>query len=383
MVSSNKVVRMNFFSSIWQEWKKIGRELRPAWMGLNLVLGVALLARFFHNAITDPTISRTISEILLAVILGLTIRNAIGVDPRFSAGIKFAIQRILRFGIILLGLRLSLQDVAATGLTALLLVAICITLALALAYGAGRLFKVPWRLAALIGVGTAICGNSAIVATAPVIEAKDEEVSFAVATITLFGLIAVIVFPLIGHFAGLTDRVFGLWAGTAVNDTSQVVAVGAAYSSVALNFATVVKLTRNTLMAPLIVLFGIVYQRGQNRQMSTKAAEASRLDFSKLIPGFVIGFLLMSLVRTFGVALGFFPANLAQPGSLGAAAGFLKAMDEVAKFAILMALAGVGLNTDLSSLRKIGLKPLVIGTCVAIVLAAVSLALILFTPLGR
>lgn len=374
---------MNLFSSTWQEWKKIGRELRPAWMGLNLVLGVTLLARFFHNSITEPTINRTISEILLAVILGLYIRNAIGVDPRFSAGIKFAIQRILRLGIILLGLRLSLQDVAATGLTALLLVAICITLALGLAYGTGRLFKVPWRLAALIGVGTAICGNSAIVATAPVIEAKDEEVSFAVATITLFGLIAVIVFPLIGHFAGLSDRVFGLWAGTAVNDTSQVVAVGAAYSSVALNFATVVKLTRNTLMAPLIVLFGIVYQRGQNRQVSTRTAEASRLDFSKLIPGFVIGFLLMSLLRTFGVALGFFPGNVDQPGSLVAAAGILKAVDEIAKFAILMALAGVGLNTDLSSLRKIGLKPLVIGTCVAILLAAVSLSLILFTPLGR
>jgi uncharacterized integral membrane protein (TIGR00698 family) len=374
---------MNYFSSIWQEWKKIGQELRPAWIGLNLVIGAALLARFFHNSILDPTINKTISEILIAVFLGLYVRNVIGVEPRFVSGIKFAIQRILRLGIILLGLRLSLQDVAATGVTALVLVAICITLALGLAYAAGRIFKVPWRLAALIGVGTAICGNSAIVATAPVIEAKDEEVSFAVATITLFGLIAVIVFPLIGHLAGLSDRVFGLWAGTAVNDTSQVVAVGAAYSSVALNFATVVKLTRNTLMAPLIVLFGIVYQRGQNRHMNAKTAEASRLNFSKLVPGFVVGFLIMSLVRTFGVALGFFPSNVAQPGSLVFAANFLIAADEIAKFAILMALAGVGLNTDLSSLRKIGLKPLIVGTCVAIILAVISLSLILFTPLGR
>jgi len=374
---------MTYLSSTWQEWKKIGQELRPAWIGLNLVLGVALLSRFFHNLIVDPTLNRTISEILFAVILGLYLRNAVGLGASLTPGIKFAIQRILRLGIILLGLRLSLQDVAATGVTALVLVVICITIALALAYAAGRLFKVPGRLAALIGVGTAICGNSAIVATAPVIEAKDEEVSFAVATITLFGLIAVIVFPLIGHLAGLSDRVFGLWAGTAVNDTSQVVAVGAAYSSIALNFATIVKLTRNTLMAPLIVLFGIIYKRGQSHRMSEKVVEASRLKFSKLVPGFVLGFLIMSLIRTVGVALGIFPQNVAQPGGLVFAANFLNTVDEAAKFAILMALAGVGLNTDLSSLRKIGFKPLIVGTCVAIVLAVISLCLILFTPLGR
>ena len=161
---------------------------------------------------------------------------------------------VLRFGIILLGLRLSLQDVVATGLKALILVSICITVALILAYYAGRLFKVPPRLAALIGVGTAICGNTAIVATAPVLDANEEEVSFAVATITLFGLLAVLIYPIIGHALGLSDRFFGLWAGTAVNDTSQVVAVGAIFSEAALNVATIVKLTRNTLMAPLIVL---------------------------------------------------------------------------------------------------------------------------------
>jgi uncharacterized integral membrane protein (TIGR00698 family) len=373
---------MSLLSATWQEWKKIGRELRPAWIGLNLVLGVAILSRYFHTLILDPTLNKTISEILLAVILGLYLRNAIGLGVSLGPGIKFAIQRILRLGIILLGLRLSLQDVAATGVTALLLVTICITIALGLAYATGRLFKVPGRLAALIGVGTAICGNSAIIATAPVIEAKDEEVSFAVATITLFGLIAVVVFPIIGHLAGLSDRVFGLWAGTAVNDTSQVVAVGAAYSSVALNFATIVKLTRNTLMAPLIVLFGIIYQRGQRQRMGNKAVEASRLQVSKLVPGFVVGFLILSLVRTLGVAVGIFPQSVAQPGGLVFAASFLTAVDELAKFAILMALAGVGLNTDLSSLRKIGLKPLIVGTCVAIVLAVISLVLILFTPLG-
>jgi len=369
-------------SSFNQFWQPLHRELRQARVGLHLVLAVAIAARFLHGLIPNATLSKSISEILIAVLLGLYLRNWVLLGDHAKSGVKFSIQRILRFGIILLGLRLSLQDVAATGLTALILVTVCISAALALAYFAGRLFKVPMRLAALIGVGTAICGNTAIVAVAPVLEADDEEVSFAIATITLFGLLAVLFYPVIGHLIGLSDRSFGLWAGTAVNDTSQVVAVGAIYSEAALNVATVVKLTRNTLMAPLIVLFGLFYTRGLNRKMSAKAAQASRLDWGKLIPGFVIGFLVMSLIRTAGVALGVLPLSVSNPGELQVAASILRACDELSKFAILMALAGVGLNTDLTSLRRIGLKPLIVGTCVAVLLALVSLGLILYTPLG-
>lgn len=369
-------------SSFQQFWQTLHHELRQARVGLHLVLGVALVARFLHGLIPGPTLNKSISEILVAVSLGLYLRNWVKLGDRAKPGVKFAIQRLLRFGIILLGLRLSLQDVAATGVTALILVTICITIALILAYFAGRIFNVPPCLAALIGVGTAICGNTAIVATAPVLDANDEEVSFAVATITLFGLLAVLFYPMIGHLLGLSDRAFGLWAGTAVNDTSQVVAVGAIYSEAALNIATVVKLTRNTLMAPLIVLFGLFYTRGLNKKLSAKAAHASRLDWSKLIPGFVIGFLLMSLVRTAGVALGVLPQSLSNPGDLQFAASILKACDETSKFLILMALAGVGLNTDLVSLRRMGLKPLVVGTFVALLLALASLGLILYTPLG-
>jgi uncharacterized integral membrane protein (TIGR00698 family) len=250
-----------------------------------------------------------------------------------------------------------------------------------MAHGAGRLFKIPARLAALIGVGTAICGNSAIVATAPVIEAKEDDVSFAVATITLFGLIAVIFYPIIGHVIGLSDRVFGLWSGTAVNDTSQVVATGAAYSSAALNVATVVKLTRNTLMAPLIVLIGLVYSRASQRQLTGKAAQAAHLTLGKLVPWFVLGFLTLSLVRTGGVATGILPQSVDKPGALQSAAAMLKFADEMARFCILMALAGVGLGTNLQSMRKTGFKPFIVGLCVAAGLAVVSLGLILFAGL--
>lgn len=310
--------------SIVTEWNKIGQEIGPAFPGLNLVIGVAIAARFLQGLLPGPTLNKAVSEVLVAV---------------------------------------------------------CITMALLMAYGAGRLFKIPARLAALIGVGTAICGNSAIVATAPVIEAKEDDVSFAVATITLFGLIAVIFYPIIGHVIGLSDRVFGLWSGTAVNDTSQVVATGAAYSSAALNVATIVKLTRNTLMAPLIVLIGLVYRRASQRQLTGKAAQAAHLTLGKLAPWFVLGFLALSLVRTGGVAAGILPQNVDKPGALQSAATMLKFADEMARFCILMALAGVGLGTNLQSMRKTGFKPFVVGLCVAAGLAVVSLGLILFAGL--
>ena len=362
--------------------RQIKQELSKSWMGLHLVLGVALLSRFLHGSINHPLLSKFISEILVAVLLGLYIGNAFPLSKEIQDGAKFALQRLLRLGIILLGLRLSLEDVAAIGPKALVLVSICISIALVLSYCAGRIFRVPPRLAALIGIGTAICGNTAIIATAPVLEADEEEMGFAVATITLFGLLAVLLYPLIGHWIGLSNQAFGLWAGTAVNDTSQVVAVGAIYSETSLNVATIVKLTRNSLLAPVLVLIGLVYTRSKNKRSSASGAPNTHLKWNTLIPGFVIGFLFMAFLRTVGVAIGVLPQSVTQPGNLQGAALLLKSVDDLSKFLILMALAGVGLNTSLGSLRSIGIKPLLVGTCVAVLLAALSLGLILFSPLG-
>ncbi len=365
---------------IVSEWKKIGREIRPARPGLYLVIAVAVVARYLHELIPNAAVARAVSEVFIAVFLGLHIRNAIRFSTRFDAGVKFALQRVLRLGIILLGLRLSLQDVVTTGLTSLLLIAACMAVALTLAYVAGRLLKIPPRLAALIGVGTAICGNTAIVAVAPVIEAQEEDVSFAVATITFFGTLAVVVYPIIGFFLGVNDHTFGLWAGTAVNDTSQVVAAGAAFSDAARDIATVVKLTRNTLMAPLIVVIGMVYARSQNRK---QAGATAVFNFGKVVPWFVIGFLIMTLIRTAGVALGVLPQDVAHPGALTGAASALKFVDEIAKFAVLMALSAIGLGTDTETVRKTGIKPFALGLSLASVLAIFSLGTIVITGLGR
>lgn len=373
----NLALPLGHMNTLMIEWKKISGELGSAFLGLSLAIAVAIIARFVHGMIPG-TLNVAISEILVAIVLGLCIRNAFGVSAEFEPGIKFALHRVLRLGIILLGLRLSLQDVVLIGGSALLLIVTCITVVLLLAYAMGRIFQMPPRLAALIGIGTAVCGNSAIVAAAPVIEANEDDVSFAVATITLFGLLTVVLYPIIGQRLVLSDRMFGLWAGTAVNDTSQVVAVGAAYSSIALNVATVVKLTRNTLMAPLIVVLGLVY--GQSNPSGDKPR--SSLTIGKIIPGFILGFLAFSLLRTAGVAAGILPQNVDRPGNLQHAAALLKSLDGIAKFAILTALTAVGLGTNVQSMQRIGLKPFAVGLCVAAVQAMVSLSLIVAAALG-
>ncbi|MFU8826416.1 MAG: YeiH family protein [Brevefilum sp.] len=365
-----------------ERWRIFSHELWSVWPGINLVLGVALVSRYLHGLLSATWFGKVISEILIAILLGLYIRALIGRNEKLAPGINFAMKTILRFGIILLGLRLSLQDIAATGRNGLILIIICLSVALGLALGAQRLFKISPRLAALIGVGTAICGNSAIIATAPVIEADEEEVSFAVATITLFGLLAVLVYPYIGGLLGLSDSYFGLWAGTAVNDTSQVVAVSAMYSDQAQNVATIIKLTRNVLMAPLIFLIGVVYQRAKSQRGDQSDSARPRFSVKKAIPGFVIGFVFMALVRTVGIAVGVLPQHVASPGHLYTAAQWLISADALSKFAILMALSAVGLNTSFSNLKRIGYKPLLVGTIVAVVLSITSLMLILFTPFG-
>jgi uncharacterized integral membrane protein (TIGR00698 family) len=370
-------------SPILRKWQLFFEELTKAWPGLHLVLGVALVSRYLHGLLPVSAFSKSVSEILFAILIGLYIRALMGKNEHVAAGISFSMKRILRFGIILLGLRLSLQDIGATGFRPLGLIAICFLTALLLALAAGRLFKIPPRLAALIGVGTAICGNSAIVATAPVIEADEEEVSFAVATITLFGLIAVLLYPLLGHLLQLSDRSFGLWAGTAVNDTSQVVAVSAIFSDQAQNIATIIKLTRNTLMAPIIFLIGFVYHRFKNKQIDMKTLSDDRPNLGKIIPGFVIGFVVMALIRTIGVMIGVLPQHVSEPGSLKAAANVLVFLDQVSKFSILLALSAVGLNTNIENIKRIGIKPLLVGTFVAVLLSMTSLGLIVFTSLGQ
>ncbi len=338
-------------------------RLRPLLPGLLLALVLAVVARAAAQA-TAPFALTPGIEVIVGMLLGLLVANTVALPARVERGAKFASQRILRLGIILIGARFSLGDIAVIGFGALGLVIVCMTAAFAFAVVVGVRIGLPPRLALLIGVGTAVCGNSAILATAPVVKAEDREVSFAVGVITLFGTLAVLLYPLIGHALRLDVLAYGLWSGVAVNDTTQTVAAGAAYSTVARDVATVVKLVRNSLMAPLILLIAWWWARyavagGGDR-------DAARSGAAKAVPLFVFGFLAMAFLRS---------AHLIDPPTV-------RAIDEVTKVCFLLARTGLGLHTKIDQVRAVGRRPFFLGLGTAAMLAGLSLALITTLRLG-
>jgi uncharacterized integral membrane protein (TIGR00698 family) len=338
-----------------------GLVLTVAVSGLVLTVACAVLARLLHGLL-PPKAGAVVGEVVVAVLLGLVIGNAISLPKLLAPGIRFSFHSLLRVAIVLLGAQFSFAQVVAIGGKAVLMIVILMTLALLVAHTLGRLAGVPGRLATLIGVGTAVCGNTAITATAPVIRAQDEEVSFAVATNTLFGTAAVFLYPLLWHWIGLSSAAFGTWAGTAVNDTSQVVATGFAYGDTAGKVATAVKLTRNALMGPVIVGIGLWYGRGGDAR---RVSLGSRMRQS--IPVFVLGFLLVALLNTLGA--------IAWLGSRSHR-DLSHDLQVVSRFLILVALSGVGLSTKLSAMRRIGATPFLVGFATAATTALASYFLI-------
>jgi uncharacterized integral membrane protein (TIGR00698 family) len=332
--------------------------------GLLLLLAIAGPAMFLQARITVSG-KPVVSAVAIAIVLGIVLGNLIGLPEACRAGTAFAVKRLLRMGIVLLGAQLSLAQVLRTGGRAVLVVALCIVLAILLVRLISVRMGLSDRLGTLLGVGTSICGVSAIVATAPAIEAKQKETLVAVATITVFGLLAVVVYPILGRLLGVSDTFFGTWAGTAVNDTSQVLATGLIYSERAAEVAMVVKLTRNLFMAPVIVVLSSMYL-AKARRAGEGAARRGRIPLRTVTPGFVLGFVAMTVLNSLGV--------LPQP--------VLDTMKPLSTWLIVLALAGVGLETDLTALRAIGLRPFYAGLCAATFMAAVSFILVRLFGIG-
>ena len=326
--------------------------------GLALILAISLPARFIQSQITVNG-KEVVSAVAIAIILGIAIRNLIGISVRCKPGTGFAVKRFLPIGVALMGAQLSLGQVLKTGATSLWIVASCIVLAIIVVRFVSVRMGMSARLGTLLGVGTSICGVSAIVATAPIIKARDEETSLAVATITVFGLAAVLFYPIIGRALGMSNNFFGTWVGTAVNDTSQVVATGLIFSRQAAEIATVVKLTRNLFMAPVMVILSWLCLRQSQGEGEFECGKR-RISITQIVPLFIIGFLGMAVLNSLG---------LFQPK-------VLHGIQAVSQFLILMALAGVGLETDVGAMKKIGLRPFYAGLCAALFMALVSFGLI-------
>lgn len=314
------------------------------------------------SAVTTPTLAQRLPGLLLSVaialaalalgkvapliggpvfgiVLGILVRNLVAPGGTYTAGIQFAGKQVLQWSIIALGFGLSLDQVAKTGLESLSVTLVTITVAFLTAWLLGRMLKVHDKLKILIGVGTAICGGSAIAAVTPIIKPDEHDTAFAISTIFLFNLVAVLLFPLLGHLLHLSDLGFGLWAGTAINDTSSVVAAGYSFSKEAGDYATIVKLTRATLIIPISLALAFAVAWKQKKQ------GASDFSLRRIFPWFILWFLVASGVRTMGLV----PAAI-QP-----------ALHMAAEFLIIVALTAIGLSANLRKMASSGVRPILLG----------------------
>jgi len=354
-------------SDAWRDQTASGYALLERAGGL--APGLALAVSIAALASAAP-----LGPILLAILLGLALRNAIGLPPAYQAGVQLAAGPILRVGVALLGIQLSLRTLAGLGLAGVPVVVSCIAAALLLAACMTRAFGLPRRLGLLVAVGTAICGNAAIAAVAPVIGADEDETSYAVGTITLFGLIALCIHPFVARALFDGDaRLAGLFLGTAIHDTAQVAGAGLLYAEhygapVALETATLTKLVRNLFMVAVIPLIALLH-----RGVGPRARATSGWPLRRLLPAFVWGFLALALVRTLGDR-----AVEGSGGSLDSATwtAAVRLASAASTACLAVAMAAIGLSTRLDRLRRLGLAPLGAGLATALTVGIVSAALV-------
>lgn len=345
--------------------------MKAAWLGLALTFAIAIGAYQLH------TLSNSlIDAMLIAIVIGMLIRNTIGLPARFVPGVRYAVVSVMPFGIVLMGAKLNFFDVVRTSVTALVISVICVCVALGLVIWISRRFGVGQKLGILIGVGTAICGGTAIAVAAPVIEADENDTAFAIATVTLFGMIAVFVFPVIGNALDMSQLEFGVWAGTSVHATPQVVATGFAYGPEAGDIATIVKLVRVLLLAPVVIGLGVWHARQKRRREIAHVTKLGKLDM--LFPPFILGFVLLALASTLHL-LPDFTLHLRESFLWHAhdrPISIAKLVTTVSGFLLTMSMAGVGLGVDVRGLARIGLGALYVGLAAAVLLAAFSFGLL-------
>lgn len=285
---------------------------------------------------------------IFAILIGIAVGNLLPVPGATKPGVSFCSKKILQLAIIVLGASLSLTQVWRTGRESAGVMLISLGVSLLGAWVIGSRLGVSRRLTSLVGVGTGICGGSAIAAVAPIINADDDEIAFSISTIFLFNVVAVLVFPALGHLLHLADKGFGLWAGTAINDTSSVVAAGYSYSKAAGDYAAITKLARTTMIIPVSLGFAMLVRQRSGH---------THYDLKAILPWFILGFLATSLLNTTGL-LGHSLPTLA--GGAG-------------KYLIVVALAGVGLGANFSRMIKTGHRPIMLGLFVWALVAISSL----------
>jgi uncharacterized integral membrane protein (TIGR00698 family) len=313
--------------------------------GLLLAVAIALVA------LSLGRLAPIIGGPVFGIVLGVAVRNLVSPGTQFAPGIQFASKQMLQWSIIALGFGLSVGQVGKIGLESLSVTVVTISVSFLTALGLGHILGVRGKLKILIGVGTAICGGSAIAAVTPIIKADENDTAFAMSTIFLFNLMAVLIFPTLGHLMHLSDLGFGLWAGTAINDTSSVVAASYSFSKAAGDYATIVKLTRATLIIPISLVLAIAVAWREKKHGT------GSFNWQRIFPWFILWFLVASTVRSVGLV----PVAI------------LPAIHIAAEFLIVVALSAIGLTANLRKMVTAGWRPIVLGLGVWAAVAVSSL----------
>ncbi len=326
--------------------------------GIILTVLLALTAEMVSSLIPEHLISAGV----FALILGMFLNPIVRKTSVFDKGIRFAAKKILKTAIVIMGLTLSFSQVVSTGAYSLIVMTFTLLTAFGGGYLFGKLFNMNWKLSSLISAGTGICGASAVAAIAPTIEAKNSDIAYAISATFIFDVLMVVLFPLAGRYLGMSDLGFGLWAGTAVNDTSSVVAAGYAFSDTAGAFAVIVKLTRTLSIVPVVLIFSLISAKENRKKDSSFSAGRKKVDIKNIFPFFILIFLLMVAVKSTGIVSPELSGSLA----------------DISKFMMVVALGAIGLTTNFREVSASGIKPLFHGFIISSLVVIVSFTVQLF-----
>ena len=327
--------------------------------GLLLAMIIALIALYLGK------LNNILNDVIIAILIGALIRNFTGVPETAKEGLTLCLKMVLRIAIILLGTQLSFQQILKTGGDSLFLIFFVVSATIPVIYYLGRKLGLGSEMCALLGVGSSICGASAILATGPAIKAKERDIALAVATIFIFNSFALFVYPLIGQIVHMSDLTYGTWVGLAVQDVSSVVATGFAYSQNAGEIATVVKLTRTVFIVPVVFFLALLFSWKKRRSIG-EFGYGTRVNYIKIFPWFVLGFLLMALLNTFGV----FSTKL------------VGTINPIIHFLILMVMVSIGTGLDFRDMKKVGLSFLYSGLTGMLIMSLLSIFLIYLLGIG-
>ena len=334
--------------------RSIPAQIKSYAPGFALALIIALLAKGIEALLPFDVIGASV----IAMFIGMLINGYRKPGKTTAPGVKFTAKKILKFAIILLGASLNVTTILNVGRMSLTVMLFTLLTCFGGGYFIGRALGLDWKLSNLISAGTGICGGSAIAAVAPVIDAKDSDIAYALSATFLFDMAMIVLFPIMGRAMGLSDMAYGLWAGTAVNDTSSVVAAGYAFSEGAGDFATMVKLTRTLAIIPTVLVFAAISVHLKKKAAAQSGDHGVKVNMKSVFPWFILGFLAMSILCSVGVI----PAGLATT------------LKSISKFLMVAALAAIGLNTNFAALCKSGAKPMLHGFIISLLVVLVAIA---------